>query len=405
MNLFTSDGEELTIIHPGEHNHNAGPDFTNAKIKLGNTVWAGNVEIHIRSSDWVKHKHQHDAAYSNLILHVVFENDLPVSINGRAIPTLELNGLIRPRTLQVYRNLLAEKSVIACRHHIEEVKNITLVSWLDSLLIERLMMKSSAIQDILQQTQNDWDEAFYRMIARNFGLKVNSDPFEQLARSLPQRVLSKHKNNPDQISALLFGQAGMLQRSFKDEYPSKLKREYLFLQRKYNLKPILPQSWKFSRLRPPNFPSIRIAQLAQLVFQSSHLFRQLTETKTLKDARALFNVIPNSYWQTHWTFEKEAKPASKEIGAQTIDLILINTVIPFIFFFGKTFDKEHLSDKALDWIAQIQPEKNKIIKEWMVLGMAPENAAESQALIQLKNEYCKKRKCLSCAIAAKILAD
>lgn len=402
-NLQTTAGEKLVIIHPGEHNHDAGPDFQNAKIKIGKTTWAGSVEIHIKSSDWIRHMHQNDAAYSNVILHVVYEYDIPVVMNNISIPTLEIKKLIRPKTLQGYMALLKGEVDIPCRNSISGVNRIIIRSWLDNLLVERLMQKSAFIEQQLQKTTFDWEESFYRVLARNFGMKVNGEAFEQLAASLPQIILAKHKSSLKQTEALLFGQAGLLQRKFKDEYPTELSKEYNFLRSKYNLSHLLPQVWKFSRLRPPNFPTIRIAQFAALVFNSQHLFSKILEADKLQDAEKYFQISPSKYWNNHWTFDKISNSTAKNLGQSSIHLLLINTIIPFIFYYGKYKGVDTFSERAILWLEQLPAESNTILNDWKKLNIIPENAAQSQALITLKNDYCRNKKCLDCAIGIQIL--
>ena len=286
--LKTTEGEPVQIQQIGEHNLHAGPDFTNARIKIGDTLWAGNVEMHLKSSDWLKHNHSADKAYKNVILHVVLNEDETIRREtGERIPCIELKKLIPNKLSKVYLKLLNNEQWIPCQHHFYKVKEMTKMLWLDRLLVERLERKTAYVEELLEKNKNNWEETFYQIIARNFGFKTNAEPFEQLARSLPLITLAKHKNNLMQIEALLFGQAGLLEKDFEDEYPNKLKKEYLFLQKKHSLNPVQNESWKFLRMRPASFPTIRIAQFAQLIFSSVHLFSKILVAKNVEELEHL----------------------------------------------------------------------------------------------------------------------
>ncbi len=282
-NLNLTSGEECQIIDVGTHNLDSGPDFFNARIKFDNTIWAGNVEIHTKSSDWFTHEHQLDKAYDNIILHVVYDDDKPIKRkNGEQIPTIELRNRFDKKLFETYNDFMTNRNWIPCEKMITEVDRFVLNNWIDRLMVERLENKSGEIEDRLKFNGNNWEETFYQFLARNFGFKVNSAPFELLAKSLPLNYLGKHKNNKFQIEALLLGQAGLLTKKYKDEYPKTLQKEYLFLQKKYKLTPIDPHLWRFMRMRPSNFPTIRLAQFADLVYRSSHLFSKIIETEFLK---------------------------------------------------------------------------------------------------------------------------
>ncbi len=398
--LHTQHKEKVRIINAGEHNTHAGPDFFNAKIKIGKTTWAGNVEIHTKSSEWFKHHHQKDKAYKNVILHVVFENDLNGSDN---MPTIELKNIINSNIHRNYLSLIQSSSRIPCQNHIHTIDEFYIKSWLDRLVIERLERKTASILSSLKMNHNNWEETFYQFLARNFGLKINAEPFELLAKSLPVKVLAKHKNNLHQIEALLFGQAGLLNRKFKNEYPNALKKEYRFLQKKFSLKPIELHLWKFLRLRPANFPTIRIAQFAQLIFQSSHLFSKILECKTVKELDKPFNINTSAYWDTHYNFDTPSTNKKKKLGKTAVNTIIINTIIPFLFIYGKQKANNAYQKKALQLLENIPSENNNIIKNWQQLKVRTKSAYDSQALLQLKNEYCNNKKCLYCVIGNKIL--
>ena len=404
--LKTTNGEPLTIQATGEHNLDAGPDFSNARIRIGDMLWAGNVEIHVNASEWYAHKHQEDKAYDSVVLHVVFEEDKPVfRNNGERIPCLEIKKRIPPKISKIYRKLLRDETWIPCQHHFSKVKEITKNLWLDRLLVERLENKTTDIIRSLEINKNNWEETFYQFLARGFGVKVNTEPFEQLARSLPLLILGKHKNSLFQLEALLFGQAGMLEIDFKDDYPIRLQKEYNFLKKKYNLQSIHSESWKYMRMRPANFPSIRIAQFATLVYQSSHLFSKILAVQNVKEIEHMFEVKISNYWQTHYVFDKPSIKRKKSLGKNSIHLLIINTIAPFLFLYGKSIDRESLKEKALELLEELQPEKNTIINEWRKLGMNPSSAYQSQALLHLKKNYCDKKNCLNCSIGHAILKD
>ena len=403
-NIMLESGEELKIVNVGLHNTDAGPDFFNARIKIGNTLWAGNVEIHTNASDWHKHQHQQNKAYDNIVLHVVFNvDDLIKRNNGEALPTLSLRDKINSKYLTNYSYLKTSTSWIPCEKRFSETDVFVLNNWLDRLMIERLEQKSEMITRYLKLNHNDWEETFYQFLARNFGFKINADAFELLAKSLPNGILAKHKNNLFQIEALLFGQAGMLEKNFSDDYPQQLQKEYLFLKKKFKLKNIEPHLWKMLRLRPVNFPTVRLAQFARLINVSSHLFSKIMEIEKVEDAFQLLRVSASDYWNTHFDFETKSRNQLKKLGKTAVENIIINTLIPFLFVYGKQKNEEKYIDRALVFLQKIRPEKNKITEAWKNIGMKIENAFTSQAAIQLKNEYCAHKKCLDCAIGNYLL--
>jgi len=402
--LQSTDGEPIEVLQSGEQNYQSGPDFFNAKIKIGETIWAGNVEIHVKASDWLKHQHQTDDAYDNVILHLVYEADTSIKRkDGTPIPTLSLFKRILPKMYQNFLYLHSSKEWIPCQKQITKIDSFTLATWLDRLLIERLERKITPILKALKENQNSWETTFYYFLARTFGGKVNSEPFELLAKSLPMDALAKHKSQLFQIEALLFGQAGLLDKEFEENYPNALRKEYSFLQKKFSLTPLQGHSWKFGRMRPPNLPTIRIAQFATLIHQSSSLFSKVLNAQKLEEYHQLFEVQLSDYWLTHYVFDKASKKRSKSLGKNTINSILINTVIPVMFVYGKKRGQSDFSDRALQLLETLAPEKNSIIDKWIALEIKPKNAFESQALLQLKNEYCKSKRCLECAVGNKLL--
>lgn len=402
--LRTTDGQSLEILHPGEWNGHAGPDFFNARVRIGDTIWAGNVEMHLRASEWMLHRHSTDAAYNNVVLHVVLEEDQPVArASGERIPCLELKGRIPPKILENYQRLEHERAWIPCRQFFKDIPGIVRLNWLDRLLVERLEQKTAAVAEILAATGNHWEEAFYRLLARNFGLKVNAEPFETLARSLPLLILAKHKNDVKQTEALLFGQAGMLDGAFKDEWPKALAQEYRFLKHKYDLMPMAFSQWKFLRLRPANFPTVRLAQFVALVHQSAHLFSKILEAKNLRELENLFDVQPGEYWLTHFQFDKPSVRRPKNTGRDFVHLLIINTIAPFLFHYGKMRELEAFQKRALSLLEELPPEANAIVDGWAELGVQARDAYQTQALIHLKTRYCDAKRCLECAMGNAIL--
>lgn len=400
--LQTTEGEPVTILNKGTYNTNSGPDFLEAKIKVGDTTLVGHVELHVKSSDWGKHAHDGDDAYNNVILHVVYEDD-----GGRTasnIPVLCIKQNIPESVLAQYHRLIQNNDKLPCAASLGKVRDITKESWLSRLLAERWEQKLAGWQDVLDSSQGDWRTLLYQRLAANFGFKVNADAFHQLALSLPLNILAKHGNNLLQIEALLFGQAGMLYNEFTDAYPKTLQKEYQFLQKKYNLQPIKVVQWKFMRMRPANFPTIRIAQFAALIYNSVHLFSQIIEKSKSKEIEALFDVAASDYWDNHYRFDEESKAkCKKKLGASSIQNIIINTVAPIKFLYASQQTTEKLQDEALTLIDHMPAENNRIIDIWDAHQWSPVNAAQSQAQIQLYNNYCAQKRCTDCAIGLSVL--
>ncbi len=402
--LCTTQGQTLEILHPGEWNTDAGPDFFNARIRLGDTVWAGNVEIHLRASEWLLHGHQNDPAYDNVVLHVVLEEDRPVlHASGERIPCLELKERIPANILQTYQRLEQERAWVPCEKFFTQTPDIVRLNWLDRLLVERLEQKTEAIAALLKATGNHWEEAFYRLLARNFGLKVNAEPFETLASSLPLSILAKHKSNAFQVEALLFGQAGLLEQTHQEPYPAALAKEYRFLQHKYQLTPLDGKQWKFLRLRPANFPSVRLAQFSALLYRSTPLLSQILEAESLREIEHLFAVEPGEYWRTHFQLDKPSAKRSKTPGRDFIHLLTINTIVPFLFHYGQQKNTERYQKRALQLLEALPAESNALLDGWRELGITARHAYQSQALIHLKTRYCDAKRCLECAVGNAIL--
>ena len=426
--LTTTDGEAIEILDFGSYNAlDSGADFQNVKLRIGDWTWFGSVEMHVKASDWLVHGHQHDAAFGSVILHVVYENDVEISRKGiytegasknltvvkrptesasesPVIPCLVLKHRIPEGIFKKYWALLHNSDWIPCQRHIQQINGLTKIKWLERLAVERLEQKSAIIQTALERNKDDWEETFWQFTARYFGSKVNAEPMEMLARSLPHRILAKHKDQLFQIEALLFGQAGFLEKEFNDTYLLQLKKEYQFLKTKHNLVDSVPlAAWKFGRLRPPSFPTIRLAQLAALIHRSVHLFSKVIDNQDVERLSALFEVEVSAYWHDHFVFDTPSVSSPKRLGSDAIDVILINNVAPFIYLYGKLRGDASLKDNALLLLENVKAEKNTLIDGWKILDVKVPSAADSQALIQLKTQYCDLKKCASCAIGNAIL--
>ncbi len=403
-NIFvTTDGDEIEIIDAGMLNSNAGPDFFNAKIKIGNKTWAGNIEIHKSSSDWKRHKHHTDSAYNSIILHVVESIDCDVyTQEGRKLPQISIK--VPNNITENYANLLNSHFTIPCSSKLTSIPKIHLNPWLYALLAERLERKTNDIYKVLDKFNNSWDETFYVLLARNFGFGLNSEIFERLALSLPYFFIQKHSDNIFQVEALLFGQAGLLEDEMMlDDYYLQLKAEYVFLQKKYTLKNLDGYLFKSLRVRPQGFPQLRIAQLAATLQVSKRIFSNILEKEDESLLRLFFHINASEYWQTHYTFGKTSNKKTKYTGDASINVILINTVAPILFAYGKKNKIEKYCTRALEILEDLKPERNNIITEFQKHAIVPLNAADSQSLIQLKKEYCDKHKCLYCKIGYQIL--
>jgi hypothetical protein len=396
--LETTAGEKMQVLFAGQLNTNQGPDFTDAKVVIGKTTWAGTIELHIKTSDWTKHNHQSDKNYNNVILHVVWEDDGYASES----PVLELKGRVSKILLERYEELMNSKSFIPCENSINTVRDITWESWKDRLLAERLLRKSSTAEIFLKQNNFHWEETFWWLLARNFGIKVNADAFETIARSISINILAKHKTQIHQLEALLLGQAGLLEGKFTDDYPVLLQKEYKFLKAKYSLKSVSVPVF-FLRMRPGNFPTVRLAQLAMLVQDSSHLFSKIKEAKTTKEVKAWLDVTANDYWHYHYKFDEASAFRKKKLGTAMVDNIIINTICPVLFAYGNYHDENKYKEKALKWLEETAAEKNNITKGFQKLGIENRNAFDSQALIELMNEYCSKKRCLECGVGNALL--
>jgi hypothetical protein len=407
--LFDNEKNKIIVLDPGEYNRDSGPDFFNARISVDGTIWAGNVEIHTKSSHFDNHGHQNDPAFNNVILHVVAENDKHVfNANGEELLTAEIS--FDSSYYDRYAFLVNNPYIIACQDDIKKFDDIFVRHWLNSLVIERFQTKSESILKIFSETGNNWEETFYRVLSRYFGFRVNTEPFEMLAVALPFKIIRKHSDNIFQIEALLFGTAGLLEaglfkEALNDSYYCRLLKEFSILSAKYSLRPLHGWLWKFSRLRPSNFPTVRLSQLAAMLSVAGGLFSKVLEATDINQIKKLFEVSASSYWDDHFVFGKKSRKIAKHTGSMAADILLINAVIPVIFVYGQSRDNPDIIERAICFLENVDPEENVITSEWKSAGIAAESAFYSQALIQLRNEYCKRRKCLDCRIGNKIISQ
>ncbi|WP_298555169.1 DUF2851 family protein [uncultured Algibacter sp.] len=403
-NLKTTLGQSIVISNVGQHNFNSGPDFFNAKLKIGDQLWAGNVEIHIKSSDWFLHNHETDKAYDNVILHVVWEDDTEVfRKDNTAIPTLELKDIIDTSLLNNYEKLFIKQSKwINCEHDFASTDDFVLNNWIERLYFERLERKSESIETLLAESKNDWEAVLFKMLTKNFGLKVNGESFFSLAKSIDFSIIRKTQSSPLLLEALLFGQSGLLEQDVEGAYYSNLVNEYQFLKQKFNLQNSQVLPIQFFRLRPPNFPTIRLSQLASLYNKHQNLFSKIIELNQLEDFYELFKVSTSEFWNAHYTFQKESKSSTKTLSKSFIDLLLINTILPIKFSYAKQKGEE-IDSEIIKIVSALTAEKNSIINKFNSLKKVSKSALESQSLIQLKTEYCDKNKCLQCAIGNSLI--
>ena len=399
--LYTTQEEPLHIEKPGTWNHHQGPDFSEAIIRIGNTTWVGNIELHLRSSDWHRHQHSSDHNYSNIILHVVWEEDIVLyDPNGNIIPTLVLQALVPKVLLERYIQMMGTMVAMPCRSFLPVLDNLGWCAWKERLAAERLERRSANILSLLKQSGHHWEEVFWWLLAANFGIKVNSTLFELIAKTVSVNLLAKHKNQVQQLEAILLGQANLLSGRYEEKYPLLLQKEYRFLQKKYQLYPVNKQP-AFLRMRPAAFPTVRLAQLAMLLYQSVHIFSQVKEAKDFTKVQDLFMVTASDYWHYHYRFDELTPFQPKHLGKQMADNILINTVIPVLFAYGLYSKEEFYKEKAIAWLYGLMAEHNQITRQWQSSGITLNSALDSQALIELTNHYCANKRCLECAVGNK----
>ena len=397
--LQTTEGEAVDIVETGYRNTDSGPDFLEARIQIGDKLWAGHVEIHVKTSDWNRHGHQTDKAYKNVILHVVYENDTQVN----DIPTLELKGHFDETLFANYQRFISSKNWIPCEKSISKVPVFTRLSWLDRMAVERLESKSETVTKILNANPFDWEDALYKLLRRYFGLKVNNEAFETLSNILPFKTLLKHADNLVQVEAMLMGCAGFLEDDFTEDYPLLLKREFSVMKAKFNLLAMPAERWKFMRMRPSNFPTIRLAQMAQLIHKNGCLFSKIREAKNATEVKALFDVATSEYWETHWRFGVSTESKPKHLGDTTADVLLINAVVPLLFCYGSLHKDETICDKAMQLLEETEAEDNAIIRHYVSCSITSQNAMQTQGLLHLYSYFCKRKRCIECRIGNVLL--
>jgi hypothetical protein len=399
--LVTSTGEEIQVFNPGQRNTHAGPDFFNARIKIGHMEWVGSVEIHINASGWLEHKHESDPAYENVVLHVVWKNDKEINRNDHSLlPTLELKNRVDEQLLLKYKRLVNSPEEIPCASVFDKVQELVKISMLDRALMQRLETKASVVSELLKRNNSDWEETCFQLIGKNFGFKVNTDPFLQLTQSIPYKIILKHSDKLLQIEAMLFGQAGFLEDEAGDSYYQLLKREYHLLTQKYKLEQgkLNVAQWRFLRLRPANFPTIRLSQMAALLFNQKNIFSKIVSARNINALKEIFSIQQSEYWQRHYQFQKESKEGVAAFGDVSINNVLINTVAPLLIAYSHAKDDQQYIDTAVDMLQNITAEENTITRQWSKNGLRCKSAFDSQALLELHNNFCLRRRCLECNI-------
>ncbi|MBK8339124.1 MAG: DUF2851 family protein [Flavobacteriales bacterium] len=404
--LRTTAGLPIVVIRPGRSHRDSGPDLQEARVQIAGQHWAGNVEVHVRSSEWNTHGHQNDPAYDSVVLHVVFEHDSEVrTSNGRSLPTLELMPRIATSRLAFFADLMRSRKAVPCARFLPELDTARLNAWLESVLIERLIRKTECAEGLFAKLGGDASATFYHLLLRAFGLRVNAEPFGMLAYALPWKVVSRNRDRPVRLEALLFGQAGLLQVDFLDEYPRMLQAEHAALAHLYDLLPAPMAAWKFGRMRPVNFPTVRIAQLAALLGRLEGDIMSLLGCDDLVLLRAHLEAEPSAYWLAHYLFDRPSAPRTKRMGASTVDHLIINAVVPMLFLLGRVKGGQELRDRAVRLLEQMPAERNSVTDQWAVLGLKAGNAARGQALLELRNVYCTPRKCLLCGVGRHLMRN
>jgi hypothetical protein len=404
-NLKTTNGEILTILNFGQYIQQSGPDFFNAQIAIDHQKWAGNIEIHIKSSDWYVHHHEKDDNYNNVILHVVWEHDTPIFRKDNSeIAVLELKKYVPKEELQKYKELTTQKSWIFCENQIKDIPDFVISNWQERLFFERLERKSNPIQQLLQETENDWEAVLFCMLAKNFGLNTNGEMFFKVAKSITFSLIRKEALEVMYLEALLFGQADMIPLQVEDNYPKELKSWYDYIVLKYKLKKPAIAPIQFFKHRPDNFPTIRLAQLAMVFHLHKNLFSKIIEAKAIDEIYQIFNVSVSDYWKSHYNFDNASPKKEKSLSKSFIDLLIINTIVPIQFAYANSLGKEN-AELLIDFLSNIPAEKNNIIDKFTKFGIKSKNAFQSQSLLQLKNEYCNNKKCLQCAFGLELLKE
>jgi hypothetical protein len=399
QHLQTTSGESLQILHPGTLNTHQGPDFSAARIRIGQTILAGHIELHILSSDWHRHKHSGDTHYNNVILHVVWTDD---GATPAHIPVLVLENRVSTLLLERYTGMMQTISVIACHHHLPVLNELAWFAWKERLMVERLERKSQQIILLLQQSQGHWDEVFWWQLAAGFGSKINAAFFERVAKSIPYAVLKRHRHHLDEIEALLFGQAKMIHTGLKDPYAKALLRNHQHLKKKYALDTV-DGGPVFLRMRPASFPTIRLAQLAMLLHQREHLLDQIRQVNSIEELMRLFQTKASHYWNTHFVFDEPVSQEPRFVGQQMLLHLMINVVVPILFAYGQEKGNAQQKEKVLHWLYQLAPEQNKITRYWKSTGIPNRSALDTQSLLELHTQYCVNKRCLECSVGNRLL--
>jgi hypothetical protein len=404
-NLTTVAGENLTILHCGSYLQQEGPDFFNAKIIIGEQKWAGNIEIHIKSSDWYLHHHEQDDTYDNVVLHVVWEHDAPIFRKDNSeIAALELKKYVPSAILDNYNALRSPKSWIYCENQIAAVDDFVWKNWQERLFFERLERKAIAVEELLSETENDWEAVLFCLLAKNFGLNTNGETFLKIAKAIPFPVIRKERFEVESLESLLFGTAGLFPVDVQDTFTKNLKNRFEYSSQKYKLRKVTIEPIQFFRHRPDNFPTIRLAQLAMLYHQEQHLFSKVIALRTIKEVYQLLEITASEYWQTHYQFDKESPRKKKQFSKSFVDLLVINTIVPIQFAYAKSQGKE-VSESLPDLLREVGAEKNVVVEKFSGFGIKARNAFETQSLLQLKNEYCNRGNCLQCAVGIQLLKE
>jgi len=405
-NLRTAEGQLIEIFHQGFLQTNAGPDFSECRIKIEDILWSGNVEIHTKSSDWIQHHHDEDKSYDNVVLHVVWESDKVINrTDETVIPVLELKDRVNITLINRYKELINQPHLVLCQSQYHKVSDVIKLSMWDRAMMNRLERKAQEVSDLHGQLGGNWEEVAYRLLLRNFGFKINSEAFEMLSKSLPLKYLHKHANNLQQVEALLLGQAGFLGSEEGDDYYFQMRNEYLFLAKKYQLEGLKmnEHQWKFLRLRPANFPTLRIAQLAVILVNLKNVYSTILNTTSFEELNSRFAQPTSKYWNTHYHFGKKGEKSIKKMGKPSIENIIINTVVPILVAYSKIHHEPSYLERAVSILQQLSPEDNRITRQWKLIDQPIKTAFDSQGGIELYNEYCLKKKCLSCNIGANLL--
>ena len=406
QDLRTQTDEQVQILRVGQLNSDAGPDFGDARILLDGMEWVGSVELHVNSSDWDAHRHPSDAAYESVILHVVWEDDRPVQRqDGTLIPTLVLNSRVKAAVRERYALLMDSQAEIPCAPQFRDVPRLQKLAMLDRVLLERLESKATRVTELWEQNNRDWEETAYQWLAQHFGFKLNTPAFLRLAQSVPLKVLQKHRNSSLQVEAILFGSAGLIPENSEDSYVKNLRKEYQFLATKYDLLPrqMGAHEWKFLRLRPAGFPTVRLAQWAVLLQREAGLFASLTALEDATNLHHMFRVSQSEYWKKHYHFGKESTSRVPDLGQDAADLLIINAAVPLLVAYARQRDQTTYLDRAVRWLEQLSAEKNHITRAWAGLGMRVTTAFDSQALIEWHNQYCVQKRCLECTVGAALV--